>query len=99
MLTTDRSTCIVFSVDDLPPRGSDHTLPLYIFVGCSRHQVLSILLYNGSALDNGSALNICPLATTVALGFGPLDFESSSQTVRAYDSTRKKALGMLTLDL
>ena len=93
MVTTDRATCIVFSVNDLPPRGSDHTLPLYIFVGCSRHRFLSILL------DNGSALNICPLATTVALGFGPLDFESSSQTVRAYDSTRKEALGTLTLDL
>ena len=93
MLTTNRATCIVFSVDDLPPRGSDHTLPLYIFVGCSRHRVLSILL------DNGSALNICPLATMVALSFGPLDFESSSQTVRAYDSTRKEALGTLTLDL
>ena len=93
MLTIDRATCIVFSVDDLPPRGSDHTLPFYIFVGCSRHRVLSILL------DNDSALNIYPLATTVALSFGPLDFESSSQTVRAYDSTRKEALGTLTLDL
>ncbi|KAL6319978.1 hypothetical protein AAG906_037055 [Vitis piasezkii] len=75
MLTTDRATCIVFSVDDLPPKGSDHTLPFYIFVGCSEHRVLSILW------ENGSALNVCPLAIAVALGFGPLDFESSSQTI------------------
>ena len=43
MLTVDRATCIVFFADGLPPRGSDHTLPLYIFVGCFGHLVPSIL--------------------------------------------------------
>ncbi|RVW64505.1 hypothetical protein CK203_040343 [Vitis vinifera] len=74
MLTADRATCIVLSTDNLSfPRGSDHTLPLYIFVCYYGHRVPFVLL------DNGSALNVCPLAITVALGFGPLDFESSSQ--------------------
>ena len=76
-----------------PLGGSNHTLPLHIFVGCFRHRVPSVLL------DNGSALNICPLATTVALGFEPSDFESSFQTVRACDSTHREVLGTLTLDL
>ena len=71
MLTVDRATCIVFSTDDLPPRGSDHTLPLYIFFGCSEHRVPSVLL------DNDSALNVCPLATIVALSFEYSDFEPS----------------------
>ena len=93
MLTADRATCIVFSADDLPPRGFNHTLPLYIFVGCSRHRVPFVLL------DNGYALNICSLATVVALGFGPSNFKPSSQTVRAYDSTSREVLGTLTLDL
>ena len=75
MLTVDRATCIVFSTDDLPPRGFDHTLHLYIFVGCFGHRVPSIIL------DNGSTLNVCPLATSVALSFGPSDFEPSSHTV------------------
>ncbi|KAL6348323.1 hypothetical protein AAG906_005623 [Vitis piasezkii] len=35
MMTTDRATCIVFSDDDLPLEGLDHTRPLYIIVGCS----------------------------------------------------------------
>ena len=35
MMTVDRATCIVFSDDDLPLEGSDHTRPLYISVGCS----------------------------------------------------------------
>ena len=93
MLTANRATCIVFSVDDLSLRGSDHTLPLYIFVGCFAHRVPSILL------DNGSALKVCPLATTVALSFRPSNFDSSSQTVRAYESTPREVLSTLTLDL
>ena len=57
MLTAGRASCIVFSKDDLPPEGSDHTRPLHISVGCLGHRVPSVLL------DNGSALNVCPLAT------------------------------------
>ena len=72
MLIADRATCIVFSIDDLLSGGSDHTLPLYIFVGCSRHRVPSVLL------DNGASLNVCPLATTVALDFGLSNFSQSS---------------------
>ena len=88
MLTADRATCIVFSADDLPAGRSDHTMPLYITVGCSGHRVPIVLL------DNGSALNVCPLATAVTLGFGP-----STQIIRAYDSTRREVLGTLTLEL
>ncbi|RVW96839.1 hypothetical protein CK203_026181 [Vitis vinifera] len=77
MMTAGRATCIVFSDDDLPPEGSDHTRPLYISVGCSGRRVPSVLL------DNGSALNVCPLATAIALGYAPSDFGPSTQTVRA----------------
>ena len=93
MMTVDRATCIVFSVDDLPPEGFDHTRPLYITVVCSGHRVSSVLL------DNGSALNVCPLATAIALGFAPSDFGPSTQTVRAYDSTQREVMGTLTIDL
>ena len=44
-------------------------------------------------------MNICSLATVVALGFGPSNFKPSSQTVRAYDNTSREVLGTLTLDL
>ena len=71
MMTADRATCIVFS-DDLPPEGLDHVCPLYITVGCSGLRVPSVLL------DNGSTLNVCPLATTIALGFAPSDFGPST---------------------
>ncbi|XP_034685990.1 uncharacterized protein LOC117914670 [Vitis riparia] len=89
-LTADRPTCIVFSNDDLPPEGSDHVRPLFIDVACLGHRVPSVLL------DNGSALNVCPLVTAIALGFSPSDFGSSTQTIRAYDGTQRTVMGTLT---
>ena len=93
MLTAGRASCIVFSEDDLPSEGSDHTRPLHISIGCLGHRVPSVLL------DNGSALNVCPFATAISLGCGPTDFEPSTQIVRAYDSTRREVMGTLTLEL
>ena len=93
MMTADRATCIVFSTDDLPPEGSGHTCFLYITVVCSGHKVPSIVL------DNGSALNVCPLATIVALGFTPSNFGPSTQTMKAYDNTQREIMDTLTIDL
>ena len=91
MMTIDKATCIVFSDDDLPPEGSDYTRHLYITVGCLGHRVPS------SLLDNGLTLNVCPLATAIALGYAPLDFGLSTQTVRAYDSTKREVMGTLRM--
>ena len=93
MMMVGRATCIVFSNADLPPKGSDHTRLFYISVGCSGRRVPSVLL------DNGSALNVCPLATTIALGYAPSDFGPSTQTIRAYDSTRMEVIGTLEIEL
>ena len=89
MLTTGQANCIVFSKDDLPLKGSNHTRPLS--VGCLGRRVPSVLL------DNVFALNVYPLATAIALGYGPTYFEPSTQTVRAYDITRREVMGTLTL--
>ena len=80
-LTVDRATCIMFFNNDMPPEGLDHVRPLFIDVACSGRRVSSVLL------DNGSALNVCPLVTAIAFSFSPSDFGSSTQTVRAYDGT------------
>ncbi|RVW23184.1 Transposon Ty3-I Gag-Pol polyprotein [Vitis vinifera] len=89
-LTADRATCILFSDDNLPPEGSDHVRPSFIDVACSGCRVPSVLL------DNGFALNVCPLVTAIALGFSPSDFGPSIQTVRAYDGTQRTVMGTLT---
>ena len=93
MVTASRATCIVFSDDDLPPEGSSHMIHLYISVGCSSRRVPFVIL------DNGSALNICPLAIAIVLDYAPSDFGPSTQTVRAYDNTRRKVMGTLEIEL
>ena len=71
-LTANRATCIVFSDDYLPPKGLHHVRPLFINVACLGRRVPFVLL------DNGSAQNVCPLVTAIALGFSPFDFEPST---------------------
>ena len=34
ILTADRTSCIVFSDDELPPKGSNNLHPLYISISC-----------------------------------------------------------------
>ena len=93
MVMVDRATCIVFSNDDVPPEGSDHTPPLYIFVGCSGRRIPYVLL------DNGSTLNVYPLATAIAIGYVPSDFSPSIHIVRAYDNTQREVIGTLDIEL
>ena len=93
MVMAGRATCIVFSDDDLPPDGPDHTSPLYISIGCLGRRVPSVVL------DNGSALNVCPLATTITLSYAPTDFGPSTQTIQAYDSSRREVMGTLEIEL
>ena len=80
-LIVDRATCIAFSDNDLPPKGSDHVRPLFIDVAYSGCWATSVLL------DKGSALNACPLVIAIALGF--------SLTVRAYDGAQRTVMGTL----
>ncbi|RVW44699.1 hypothetical protein CK203_109509 [Vitis vinifera] len=50
-------------------------------------------------LDNGSTLNVCPLTIAIVLDYVPSDFGPSTQTVRAYDSTRKEVMCTLEIEL
>ena len=93
MVMAGRATCIVFSNDDLPPDGPNHTRPLYISIGCLGRRVPSVVL------DNGSALNVCPLATAITLSYAPTDFGPSTQTIQAYDSSRREVMGTLEIEL
>ncbi|KAL6335146.1 hypothetical protein AAG906_027206 [Vitis piasezkii] len=62
MLTADRATCIVFSDDDLPPKGSNHVRPLFIDVACLGRRCS--LFYWTTA-----RLNVRPLVLAIVLGF------------------------------
>ncbi|WKA03340.1 hypothetical protein VitviT2T_021455 [Vitis vinifera] len=79
------------------PAHTTHSMSplLVVFITCIllSHRVQSVLL------NNGSALNVYPLATVVTLDFAPSDFGSSTQTLRAYNSTQREVMGTLTIDL
>ena len=47
---------VFFSDDELPLEGRDHTLAMHIVVKCEDMIVAGVLI------DNGSALNVCPIA-------------------------------------
>ena len=50
-------------------------------------------------IDDGSALNVCPLKIASCLGLSIEDFVPTDQHVRAYDNSKKKVLGTITLEL
>ncbi|XP_077237271.1 uncharacterized protein LOC143878941 [Tasmannia lanceolata] len=82
-----------FADDDLPPEGRDHTKPLKITVTCNKKKVPEVLV------DNGSALNVCPLSTAATLGFSPENFIPSEQGILAYDGTRRDVIGTLVTEI
>ncbi|XP_077252401.1 uncharacterized protein LOC143891751 [Tasmannia lanceolata] len=87
------SKTLSFTDEDLTSEGHNHTRPLKITVICNGKKVPDVLV------DNGSALNVCPLATATVLGFEPNDFIPSEQGILAYDGTRRDVIGTLATEV
>ncbi|XP_077244859.1 uncharacterized protein LOC143884896 isoform X2 [Tasmannia lanceolata] len=87
---TQATRAISFSDQELPPQGRNHARALHVTIVCGGKKVPSVLV------DNGSALNVCPLRTAITLGFGPTDFAESTLGILAYDNTRRNVVGVLT---
>ena len=77
---------LAFSDKELPLEGAIHTRPLQITIECMGAKVLVVLI------DNGSALNVCPLRTTLTIGLDMETIIPSPLTVRAYDNTSRKVM-------
>uniref|UniRef100_A0A2N9HB05 Uncharacterized protein n=1 Tax=Fagus sylvatica TaxID=28930 RepID=A0A2N9HB05_FAGSY len=84
-------TKLTFSDDELPPEGRGHTKALYISVKTNDRVVSRVLI------DNGSALNVCPLSTLEKLDIDPTRVRINSMVVRAFDGTRREVLGEIDL--
>ena len=50
-------------------------------------------------IDNGSSLNVCPLATLDLMGVDRDDLKPSSITVRAFDGSKRGVLGEVELQV
>ena len=64
----NRELTIFYSDKDLTKKGKHHNDPLHITVDSMGKRILMVLI------DNGSALNVCPLKTTSYLGLSIEDF-------------------------
>ena len=89
----NREFTISYSNKDLTKKGKHHNNPLHITVDAMGKRILMVLV------DDGSALNVCPLKTTSCLGLSIEDFVPTDQYARAYDNSRREVLGTITLEL
>lgn len=80
-------TVVTFSNEDLPSKGNKHNRALHVTLECKRLKVPVVLI------DDGSALNVCPLRTADKLGITKENLTPSSLTVKAYNNTCHRVLG------
>ena len=89
----NRELTVSYSDKDLTKKGKHYNDPLHITVDAKGKRIPMVLI------DDGSALNMCPLKTASCLGLSIEDFVHTNQHVRAYNSSRREVLGTVTLEL
>ena len=78
-----------FSNDELPPKGRDNTLTMHIIVKCEDMIVARVLI------DNGSALDVYPMATLEHLKVDMSLIKPSTIIIRAFDGTPCEVQGKI----
>ena len=74
---------ITFSDDEISLGGRGNTKALYITISCKECTLQRALL------DNGSSVNVIPMATLSRLPIDPSHMRKAHLVVRAFDGTRK----------
>ena len=82
---------VSFSDDEWPPEGKDHTLAMHIVVKCEDMIVTRVLI------NNGSALNVCLMATLEHLKVDMSLIKPSTMIFRSFDNTRREVQGEIEL--
>jgi len=88
-----RKLTISYSDKDLTMKGKHHNDPLHSTVDAKGKRIPMVLI------DDGIALNVCPLKTASYSGLSIEDFVLKDQHVRAYENSRREVLGIVTLEL
>ncbi|XP_039162793.1 uncharacterized protein LOC120290562 [Eucalyptus grandis] len=84
---------IAFSDEEFPLEDRGHNKALYISVKYKSSHMSRVLI------DNGSALNICPLATLHCFKVDLSRIHAAKTLVRAFDGTKKVMIGKIHLDV
>ena len=81
VLTVLAANQISFMDVELPPEGREHTLSMHLIVKCEDMVVPKVLI------DNGLALNVCPMSTLDCLNVDASLIYPTTMTIRAFDGT------------
>ncbi|PKI50775.1 hypothetical protein CRG98_028829 [Punica granatum] len=85
------SNQISFADDELPSEGQGHLRALHIVCKCNNHVVGRVMI------DNGSALNVCPISTLKQMNVDMSRNRANKTTVRAFDGSRREVNGEIDL--
>ena len=78
---------VSFLDDELPLEGRDHTLAMHIVIKCEDMIVARVLI------DNGSILNVYPMATLEHLKVDMSLIKPSTMIIRAFDGKHREVQG------
>ena len=79
---------VIFTDEDLPLEGRDHYRALFIKAEVKEKLTCYVLV------DNGSAINVCPLKILPKLGLTVDDLQTSDMVIKAYDDTKRPVEGI-----
>ena len=82
---------VAFSDDELLLEGNHHILAMHIIVMCEGMIIGRVLI------DNGLALNVCPMATPEHLKVDMSLIRPSTMIIRAFGGTHQKVQGEIEL--
>ena len=88
-----REFTISYSDKDLTKKRKHHNNPLHITIDAKGKKIPMVLI------NDGNALNVYPLKIASCLGLSIEDFLPTDQHVKAYDNSRRKVVGTITLEL
>jgi len=84
---------IAFGEEELGLEGNDHVKALHIVCKCKGYLLSHVMI------DNGSALNVCPLSTLQQLKVSNASIRVIRTAVRAFDGSRRDVYGEVDLSL
>ncbi|PKI68441.1 hypothetical protein CRG98_011166 [Punica granatum] len=85
------SNTISFSDDELPSEGWSHSRALHIVCKCNNYIIDRVMI------DNGSALNFCPVTTLRQMNVDLNRVRPSKTAVQAFDGSRREVNGEIDL--
>ena len=84
---------IAFFDDEIPSSRRGNTKALYITINCKRYTLPRALL------ENGSSVNVIPMATLSRLLVDPSHVRKTHLVVRAFDGTKKEVIRNIKLSI